>query len=104
MHRNTVVSLAGLFWLSSFAHGQSNRAADPIRMLVAKLDLQQYKDTIKALTKFGDRVQGTKRNRDAIDWIEAQLKSYGCANTERITYEYQPPAPPAQPLDSAAIA
>ena len=39
----------------------------------------------------GDRRQGTKRNRDAVDWIEAQLKSYGCANTERITYEYKTP-------------
>ena len=45
-----------------------------------------YKATIKGLTQFGDRRQGTKRNRDAVDWIEAQLKSYGCTNTERITY------------------
>ena len=37
---------------------------------------------------FGDRRQGTTRNRQAVDWIEAQLKSYGCANVERITYEY----------------
>ncbi|MBV8904476.1 MAG: M20/M25/M40 family metallo-hydrolase, partial [Acidobacteriia bacterium] len=44
---------------------------------------------------FGDRRQGTDRNRAAIDWIEAQLKSYGCANTERLRYEYQPPATPA---------
>src|SRR5574338_861322 len=77
---------------------------DPIRIMVSRLDLETYKATIKGLTQFGDRRQGTKRNRDAVDWIEAQLKSYGCTNTERITYEYQPPAPPAQPLDSAAIA
>ena len=25
----------------------------------------------------------------AVDWIEAQLKSYGCPNTERVRYEYQ---------------
>src|SRR5262249_29510327 len=48
----------------------------------------KYKATIKGLTQFGDRRQGTKRNRDALDWIEAQLKSYGCSNIERITYTY----------------
>ena len=63
---------------------------DPIRTLVAKLDLERYKATIKGLTQFGDRRQGTDRNRAAIDWIEAQLKSYGCTNTERLKYEYQP--------------
>src|SRR5262249_9657247 len=25
---------------------------------------------------------------DAVDWIEAQLKSYGCTNTERVIYTY----------------
>ncbi len=63
---------------------------DPIAPLVAKLDLERYKATIKGLTKFGDRRDGTDRNRAAIDWIEAQLKSYGCTNTERIRYEYKP--------------
>ena len=58
-----------------------------------RLDLEKYKATIKGLTQFGDRRQGTDRNRDAIDWIEAQLKSYGCTNTERIKYHYQPPPP-----------
>jgi hypothetical protein len=66
---------------------------DPIRIAVARLDLEKYKATIKGLTQFGDRRQGTKRNRDAVDWIEAQLKSYGCTNTERITYDYQLPPP-----------
>jgi len=65
---------------------------DPtIAALVGRLDLEQYKATIKGLTGFGDRRQGTKRNRDAVDWIEAQLKSYGCTNTERITYTYTTP-------------
>jgi hypothetical protein len=59
--------------------------------MVARLDLEKYKATIKGLTKFGDRRQGTDRNRAAVDWIEAQLKSYGCTNTERITYQYQTP-------------
>jgi hypothetical protein len=60
-----------------------------IRALVGQLDLERYKATIKGLTQFGDRRQGTARNRAAIDWIETQLKSYGCTNTERITYNYQ---------------
>ena len=60
-----------------------------IRALVGQLDLEQYKATIKGLTQFGDRRQGTARNRAAVDWIEAQLKSYGCTNTERITYDFQ---------------
>jgi len=64
-------------------------ANDPIRTLVSRLDLEKYKTTIKGLTAFGDRRQGTTRNRQAVDWIEAQLKSYGCANVERITYEYK---------------
>jgi len=85
----------------------SDSANDPIRVLVSRLELEKYKGTIKGLTQFGDRRQGTKRNRDAVDWIEAQLKSYGCTNTERIKYEYTPAqqaqrAP--QPQDSAAVA
>jgi hypothetical protein len=64
-------------------------ANDPIRTLVSRLDLEKYKATIKGLTAFGDRRQGTTRNSKAVDWIEAQLKSYGCANVERITYEYK---------------
>src|SRR3954468_5662860 len=61
---------------------------DPIKTLVGRLDLERYKATIKSLTRFGDRRQGTARNRAALDWIEAQLKSYGCANTERVTYDF----------------
>lgn len=62
--------------------------------LVARLDLERYKATIKGLTQFGDRRQGTTRNRQAVDWIEAQLKSYGCP-TERIRYTFNPaPNPP----------
>jgi hypothetical protein len=64
-----------------------------IRTLVGRLDLERYKTTIKGLTQFGDRRQGTDRNRAAVDWIEQQLKSYGCTNTERVTYDYQPPPP-----------
>ena len=56
--------------------------------LVGRLNLDRYKATIKGLTQFGDRRQGTNRNRAAVDWIEAQLKSYGCNNTERIHYTF----------------
>src|SRR5438132_469467 len=47
-------------------------AQDPIAQLVARLDLEQYKATIKGLTQFGDRRQGTDRNRAAVNWIEVQ--------------------------------
>jgi hypothetical protein len=76
---------------------QAGAATDPIKTLVGRLDLEKYKATIKGLTQFGDRRQGTDRNRQAVDWIEAQLKSYGCTNTERIKYNYQPPGPDTRP-------
>ena len=50
---------------------------DVVRTLVGRLDLEKYKAIIKGLTQFGDRRQGTDRNRAATDWIEAQLKAYG---------------------------
>src|SRR5262245_63719168 len=61
-----------------------------VKTLVGRLTLDRYKTTIKELTRFGDRRQGTDRNRAAVDWIEAQLKSYGCA-TERLKYVYLEP-------------
>ena len=67
-------------------------ANDLIETLVGRLELNRYKATIRGLTKSGDRRQGTDRNRAAIGWIAAQLKSNGCTNTERIKYEYTPPA------------
>src|SRR5688572_7717078 len=73
---------------------QPNTSAQPdpqIQTLVGRLDLEKYKATIKGLTQFGDRRQGTERNRKAVDWIESQLKSYGCANTERIVYTHPSP-------------
>jgi hypothetical protein len=62
---------------------------DDIRSLVGRLELEKFKGTLKGLTQFGDRREGTQRNRDAVDWIEAQLKSFGCP-TGRLTYEVQP--------------
>lgn len=63
---------------------------DPVARLVARLDLERYKATIKGLTRFGDRRQGTDRNRAAVDWIETQLRAYGCADAARLRYTYSP--------------
>jgi hypothetical protein len=66
---------------------------DPTRALVGRLDLERYKAAIRDLGQFGDRQQGTDRNRAAVDWIEARLRSYGCT-TERIRYVYNAPGLP----------
>ncbi len=79
-------------------------ADDPVATLVKRLDLEKYKATIKGLTQFGDRRQGTERNRKAVDWIEAQLKSYGCTNTERIKYDFTQPTPRPTPAAGASPA
>ena len=76
------------------AQAAPDTAYDPIKDLVGRLDLEKYKATIKGLTQFGDRRQGTERNRKAVDWIEAQLKSYGCT-TGRIMYQFTQPEPRA---------
>jgi hypothetical protein len=72
------------------APGQAQAApeVDDVRTLVTRLELEKFKSTLKGLTQFGDRREGTQRNRDAVNWIEAQLKSFGCP-TERM--EYSPP-------------
>jgi hypothetical protein len=88
MHRLAVV--LALFVPAVAAAQDSTPAVDPVAQLVARLDLERYKATIKGLTNFGDRRQGTDRNRAAIDWIEAQLRSYGCGNVARLKYDYQP--------------
>jgi hypothetical protein len=90
-----VVMIVPLAWRSGAAGPQIPAAfiEDASKVLVGRLDLERYKATIKGLTQFGDRRQGTDRNRNAINWIEAQLKSYGCANIERLKYDYQPPNP-----------
>ncbi len=89
----TVVILAS----GGAAGGQPpDDAEDGVRTLVGRLDLERYKETIKGLTRFGDRRQGTARNRDAVDWIEAWLEAVGCA-AERVVYTYDP-----QPRSSGA--
>jgi hypothetical protein len=101
MREHTCRTLAAVIIFGAEMSAQRGRPAappDPISPLVARLDLERYKATIKGLTAFGDRREGTDRNRAAVDWIETQLKSYGCANTERITYDFQPrPAVPRAP-------
>jgi len=111
MNRKSVWTAAAAFSLALLGFAQSQTPApqtaadDPIRTLVGRLDLERYKASIKALTIFGDRRQGTDRNRAANGWIEAQLKSYGCAGIGRITYEYRPaPRPAAKPAGNAAAA
>lgn len=91
---------APAFVVDSSAQAQAAVAEDPVRVLVGRLNLDSYKATVKGLTQFGDRLQGTDRNRAAIDWIEAQLKSYGCTNTERLHYVWDPQPPPSPPAAS----
>ena len=79
--------------------GPAAPANDPIKTMVGQLDLEKYKAAIKGLTQFGDRREGTDRNRAAVDWIESQLKNYGCTNTERLKYDY--PSPAAQRVTAA---
>src|SRR5258706_898955 len=93
-----ITALSANFVLASAALAQSAPAAphtgsaddDPIRTLVARLDRATCKATVRGLTRLGDGRQGTERNRAAVDWIEAQLKSYGCANIARLKYTYFP--------------
>ena len=72
---------------SGASYSQDDVAAEE---LVGRLDLERYKSVIKGLTQFGDRRQGTQRNRRAVDWIEQQLQAVGCTNTERIHFVYDP--------------
>jgi len=86
--RQLCVAVAGIAIATTSVARAQDAAPDPVKTMVGRLDLERYKATIKGLTQFGDRRQGTDRNRAAVDWIETQLKSYGCTNTERIKYEY----------------
>ncbi|MAX08004.1 MAG: peptidase M28 [Gammaproteobacteria bacterium] len=69
---------------------------DPILELVGRLELESYKTVIQGLAQFGDRRQGTERNRLAVDWIEEQLQAAGCSNIERLHYEFNPEPRPAR--------
>src|SRR6516165_9257000 len=110
------VGLCGLaIWTSAPAYSQQTTVApndDPKWVLVGRLDLERYKATLRGLGQYGDRQQGTDRNRAAVDWIEEQLRSYGCA-PERIKYVYNSPGlprdqqivahPPGTPVGSGEI-
>jgi hypothetical protein len=64
-------------------------AADSaVKAIVDRLDFQSYKTLVWGLSQFGDRMQGTQRNVDATNWIEAQLESWGYT-VERIKYIYR---------------
>src|SRR6266550_1862409 len=98
MQRPLVILLAALS-IPTALPAQADSSRDSIIVqLVGRLDLERYKATIKGLTRFGDRRQGTDRNRAAVDWIEAQLRSYGCSDVSRLKYDYQtsPPSPDAR--------
>jgi len=110
--RKTLLTLAILGVLATGASVSTQQApapapaqpADPIRALVGELELERYKDILRGLAQFGDRQQGTKRNRDAIDWIETWLQANGCTNTERITYQYPSDAASDPEVVAARIA
>ena len=68
---------------------QAAEEEDPVADLVGRLNLDSYKETLRGLAQFGDRRQGTDRNRASVDWIQEQLESFGCP-TDRIQYEYNP--------------
>ena len=76
--------LLGTLVLAAALSAQSTNApSDAVRSIVGRLELERYKAHIKGLSQFGDRMQGTERNRDAIDWLEKQLRSFGYSNVER---------------------
>jgi len=76
--------LFGTLVLASALCAQTaNEPSDTVRTVVGRLELERYKSHIKGMTQFGDRLQGTQRNRDAIDWLEKQLRSFGYSNVER---------------------
>jgi Peptidase family M28 len=77
------------------------QSRDPISTLVGRLDLDRYKASIKGLAQFGDRRQGTDRNRAAVEWIARELASYGCT-VERLHFVYDRPAEASSPSRTAA--
>ncbi len=94
-----VVGLLTASAVTVWAQGGAQQAPadDPIQTMVNQLSLEQYKATLKGLTQFGDRRQGTQRNRDAVNWIQKQLESYGYTNAERIKYDPPVPTSPCGP-------
>ncbi|MFT6095084.1 MAG: hypothetical protein ACJA2Q_002994 [Pseudohongiellaceae bacterium] len=97
-------SLRTLFlFLAGTQFSFAQQADDPVKELVARLSLSSYKETLKGLTQFGDREQGTARNRAAIDWIEDKLEEVGCQNIERLDYEFNPEPRAPRALRSRSV-
>jgi hypothetical protein len=89
-----LIALATLSVLSTCGGNDAGPAAPEtpdeatIATLVGRLDLDRFKANILALSQFGDRTQGTQGNRDAMDWIDAQLRGYGYTTVARHGYLY----------------
>lgn len=68
-------------WAIEFSEARSRQTAAPtatvqtddVQRLVGRLELEKYKATIKGLTAFGDRREGTERHRKSVDWMEAAV-------------------------------
>lgn len=76
--------VVGTVILATAPSAQSpNALSDAVRPVVDRLELERFKAHIKGLAQFGDRMAGTPRNRDAIDWLETQLRSFGYSNVVR---------------------
>src|SRR5258705_13220181 len=77
--------LLGMFVLAvvGLSTQATNVPSDAAPAIVGRLELERYKAHIKGLSQFGDRMQGTQRNRDAINWLERELRSFGYTNVER---------------------
>ena len=90
-------TVVGLFAVVGVGSCNNNEPVDPganglfaaVDLAISRLDFTRYKAAIAGLAQFGDRLQGTQRNRDALDWLEAQLLSYGYTNVARHPYTYQ---------------
>ena len=83
--------MVGMFGLG-IGLGAAAAPVDPAAVLVGRLNLTGYEGSIRGLTAFGDRREGTARNRAALDWIEAQLRAYGCSDVTRLRYHFDPKA------------
>jgi len=71
-----------------------------VDLIVQRLDFDSYKELLRGLTEFGDRMQGSGRDEAANAWIEAKFREWGYT-PERLNYEYTPgsrqgevPSPP----------
>ena len=99
---STTALFYSLAMTANAAETMAKDTPDDIQLLVSRLNLDSYKKSIKGLTQFGDRRQGTQRNAKAIDWIEQQLRDVGCENIERLTYHFEDKPRPTRALSAQA--